>query len=287
MKKFIAMALALVLVAGLSIGGTLAWLSATAKDHNTMVLGEIDIEQLEYQRVVDADGNWVTSSYTGYGYTADLMEEFENDMTIIPAVGTPAWDDRNGSQDASGAGSHQQPWSQIGAPGSNQLFDDSFANVHDKFVFVKNIGKNDCYYRTIIAIECPDGCDSLIGKNFTTNTRFDWDQNKAGKQSGPDDVAYFYATIDGVRYIVFVATYTDILVPGEISRPSLLQVYISGEADNEDVAKYGDKLDVLVLSQAVQAGGWNATADKSAAQVALEAQFGAVTAYNVASFFAD
>ena len=159
MKKKLLTALSLAAVAIVSIVGTIAYLTSEDQDVNVMTMGKVSIEQLEYERVVDENGKWVTSEYTGYGYIADEMQEFTNHKPALPAVyqdGTTKWDDRNGSQAASGNGSHQQPWSQIGALGSNQLFDDSMKNVIDKFVFVKNTGKTDAYYRTIIAIECPE-----------------------------------------------------------------------------------------------------------------------------------
>lgn len=285
MKKLIALALTLALTATAAIGGTLAYMSAEDQEHNTVAFGNIEIEQLEYQRVVN-DGAWIQDSnynatFGSDTYTPDKLEPFSQDKTLMPAVGSPAWDDRNGSQNPSGAGSHQQSWKEIGAPGSNQLFDDSFANVIDKFVFVKNTGNNDCYYRTIIAFENPVGHEGLVGINWGSNSRFDYNQKEAGKQYNDGKKYEFIpCTIDGTQYAAVVATYTEILTPDEISRPSLLQVYLMGEADNEDVEAFGDKLDVLVYTQAVQAGGWTEdTANgKSAAQVALEAQFGVVDA---------
>lgn len=110
---------------------------------------------------MDDNGDWVsTGEEDQYGYIPDELEPFVQGKTIMPAYyndGNVKWDDRNGSQNASGAGSHQQSWAEVGAPGSNQLFDSSVANVIDKFVFVENTGDNDAYYRTVIAVECPEG----------------------------------------------------------------------------------------------------------------------------------
>ena len=55
---------------------------------------------------------------------------------------------------------------------------------------------------------------------------------------------------------MFCAQYMETLAKDEISRPSLLQVYMSKDTTNDDIPKYGDKVDVLVLSQAVQAKGY-------------------------------
>ena len=99
--------------------------------------------------VKDANGNWVsTGTVDQWGYTPDKLEEFKQDELLLPTTGTPAWDDR--------VPGHQQSWAEVGAPGSNQLFDDSVKNVIDKFVFVKNTGKGDAYIRTWFAFEQGD-----------------------------------------------------------------------------------------------------------------------------------
>ena len=53
MKKKILLVLSFVLVAIASVGVTLALLTSTAFDKNTMTIGQAKIEQLEYQRKVD------------------------------------------------------------------------------------------------------------------------------------------------------------------------------------------------------------------------------------------
>ena len=283
MKKKILLALSFVLVAILSVGVTVALLTSEDFDHNTMTIGQAEIKQLEYQRKVDANGNWITSSFTGYGYTADEMEEFKQDELLLPTTSkSMSWDMRNGSQDDSGPTSHQQPWSQIGAPGSNQLFDKSNTNVKDKFVFVQNTGKVDVYFRTIILIEAPEGTmyeengkqKEAIALNVTTNDRYDWDLTKEGQQPGTQRHAYKYVTVNGTRYAMTCAQYTEVLAPGEISRPSLLQLYMGQPITNEQIAKFGDKVDVLVLTQAVQAKGY------SDAETALNDAFGELSVDN-------
>lgn len=249
MKKHILLALSFVLVAVLSIGATLALLTYEDSDHNTMTVGQAKIEQLEYQRVVDKDGKWVASdTIDEYGYYPDKLEEFKQDELLLPTTGKPAWDDR--------VPGHQQSWPEVGAPGSNQLFDDSVTNVKDKFVFVKNTGSIDIYFRTIILIEAPEGTTGSIGLVGTGNSRYDWDVTTDGIQEAKDRKNYGYITVDGTRYAMFCAQYMETLAKNEVSRPSLLQVYMSKNTTNDDIHKYGDKVDVLVLSQAVQAKGY-------------------------------
>lgn len=280
LKKVLLMCTALVLVAALSIGGTVAYLQDDDSAVNVMTLGNVKIEQLEYERVVE-NGAWVAAAALDkYGYTPDVLQEFtgnapfEEKKPLYPAVftdGAIKWDDRNGSQEASGIGSHQQSWGQVGASGSNQLFDDSVKNTIDKFVFVKNIGKSDAYVRTWIAFEQGAVVKDDFKNVIMTNADKDhW--------SWPNAWTYD-VEIDGNEYVVTCATYmgpssnpTGVLAPGTVSYPSLLQVYMRPEAGNEEVeAIDGNKngtYDILVFSQAVQAEGF---AD---AKTALDAAFG-------------
>lgn len=235
MKKILLAAVSILLVAVLALGGTLAYLLSEDEDVNVMVVGNVKIEQLEYERVTDENGNYIATGETDeYGYSPDDLQEYTQDKVIIPAVYDKiAWDD------------DQQSWGEVGAPGSNQLFDKDIKNVQDKFVFVKNTGNVDAYYRTIIAVECPEGfSDELLHLNMTGNSRFTWTE-------------IGFTTIDGVRYLIYEALYNEILVPGEISRPSLLQVFLDKKAANEDVALLDGIFNILVVSQGVQADGFD------------------------------
>ena len=235
MKKKILVVLSILLIAAMAITGTVAYLTDEASDINVMTVGNVKIQQLEYER--DANGD---------------LQKFTQDKPIVPAVydgtslpwadGLYTWDSIDG----------------VPAGAGNQLFKDG-ANAVDKFVFVKNTGKTDAYYRTIIAIECPEGLDpSLIHINANGNARFTW-----------SDIGF--TTLNGVKYYLKEALYNEILVPGETSRPSLLQVYLDKAATNEDLALFGEVMEILVVSQAVQADGW------SDANTALDTAFYDVT----------
>ncbi len=252
MKKSLLVAVSLLLVAVVALGGSLAYLLYEDEDVNVMVVGKVKIEQLEYERATDADGNYISTGVTDqYGYTPDDLQEYTQDKVIIPAV----YDKIEWADD-------QQSWDEAGAPGSNQLFNDDMKNVQDKFVFVKNTGSVDAYYRTLVAVECPVGFNSdLLHLNVTGNSRFTW-----------TDIGY--VEIDGVQYLIKEALYNEVLAPGEISRPSFLQVFLGKEASNEDVALFNGTLDILVVSQGVQAGGFDS------ANEALDEAFYDVTTAN-------
>ncbi|MBQ6952238.1 MAG: hypothetical protein IJN44_12205 [Clostridia bacterium] len=272
-KSTLIMILSLVLAVALGVGGTLAYLQDTDEDVNVMTLGNVYIEQHEYERVTDENGDPV-KGVEGTDFDADYgieesykLKEFTQGKPAYPAVyqeGKMDWDE------------FQQLWNQVGAPGSNDLFDPSMKNVVDKFVFVENTGKSDAYYRTIIAIEDPEGLSldaTTIHTSFNANSRFDYNSDKDGVQNAADSNK-FYTVIDGTRYLVYVATYQEALTPDEVSRPSLLQLYLDPKATNDDVALFGETWDVLVVSQAVQTQGF---AD---AQTALDTAFGPITADN-------
>lgn len=262
-KKFVAVAMVLVLALTAVIGGSFAYFTDTEAATNVMVMGNIDISQLEYERVVDANGNWIPTNTTDkYGYTPDELQEFVQEKPLYPAVfadGTIKWDDRTSG--------HQQSWGQLDAPGSNQLFDDSVKNAIDKFVFVKNeSGHSDAYVRTIFAFEQGDltaaEFDEIIGTSADAN-HWDW-------ETIATDVE-----IDGQKYVIATATYmgptsdpTGILPAGSVSYPSLLQVYMVPETTQEQVASFEGTYEILVLSQAVQTEGF---AD---AETALNTAFG-------------
>lgn len=265
MKKHLITVVACILVCALSIAGTVAYLTSTDSQHNTMTVGNVKIEQLELQR---ADG----VDYKNGGAIADGDElvPFVQDQLLFPSTYT------NISDYTAKQPNDEQFWwgpyvtADVTAPGSsNGLWDDNLTGAMDKFVFVKNTGTSNCYYRTILAFECPEGMDYSQGtdkefmNNVNINSRFDWNQQN------------IYVTVAGTRYMVLVATYNQKLGAGEISRPSLLQVVMTHNADMKDMEKIGEKYDVLALSQAAQTDGF------TDANHALNTAFGEITEANL------
>ncbi|MBQ4640294.1 MAG: hypothetical protein IJB69_07255 [Clostridia bacterium] len=243
--------LAIVLSVAVAAGSTMAYLQDTDEDVNVMTLGNVYIEQLEYEREdVEAKGS------------AAVVKEFQDDKPLYPAVypDISAWQPGVTQEDAI------ITWDQLGNEGSwNGIWDpDVMNNEVDKFVFVKNTGNSPAYVRTWFAFELGNltlqEWWDLTHLNLNTNH---WD--------GLDDLAeYSEETIGGVRYAVAYATYTrndGILQPGELSRPSLLQVALDKAADNKTVEGFGDSYEILVVSQAVQTAGFDD------AETALNAAF--------------
>lgn len=271
MKKVLLMCTAYVLVAALAIGGTIAYLQDSDSDVNVMTLGNVSIEQHEYQR---ADGVAYDAGEpgAGNGVKEGALVEFVQDQKLYPAV------PKNGAATDYTAEMDTAKlffWGDYvysGTAGNGLWNDDKLSNVMDKMVFVENNGKTDAYVRTLIAFECPEGItigEPSQGAEIMINTNigtYDW-----------EDVGYI--TVDDVRYAVMTATYKNVLNPGNQSHPSLLQVVMTHNATNEDMELLGDTYEILVLSQAVQAAGFDNAA------TALDTSFGDDNTTNAAKWF--
>ena len=290
-KKILAVAIAAIMLVTAIASVSLAYMTDTDEQTNTMTVGKVDIEQLEYERVVvDNNGimEWVENDY------GHKLKEFTQDKPLYPVVcletlGKDNEGDMKYRVDEEG-NNLRQYWEQIGAPGFNQLFDDTCKNVVDKFVFVQNTGKSDVYVRTIIAFEQGDLSKDVFDEMIGINVNSQW-----AKEDVATDVV-----INGSEYAIVCFTYRGpakntaqggILTPNEISRPSLLQVYLASKATNDTVEKIdgnkNGKYDILVLSQATQTNGFiNYTDDLKNSTLALDTAFGDVTADNAAEWLA-
>ena len=263
LKKVLLMCTAYVLVAALAIGGTIAYLQDSDSDVNVMTLGNVKIEQHEYQRVETAGGYKTATIDNVESY---VLEAFEQGKPLYPIVGDPS----KSGEDYAGWDDITVRMSQVDSYGGMTVF--AGKNAQDKFVTVENTGKSDAYVRTLVAIECGEGDPALIGTSYHQT----WTKNEVGT-----------ITIDGNNYYVFEYIYAGaagvrhengVLPAGDTSYPSLSQVYLKSEATNEDCAALDGNgngtLDILVLSQAVQTNGF---AD---AQTALDTAFGDITTTN-------
>lgn len=260
-KGLLTKILTLILVAGLSVSagvaGTLAYLKDEANDLNVMTLGNVDIEQHEHQRAVK-DGVFETKTIDGV--TSYVLEEFKNDKPLFPsAINTETWNGWDWD-------STVVRMTQVDSYGSMQVFLEA-SNAQDKFVTVENTGKTDAYIRTFVAIEVGEASPSLIGTSYHQT----WSESTIG-----------LIVVDGINYYVNEYVYkggqlsdgtwrheNGILPAGDTSYPNLSQVYIHSKATNEDMdaidGNKNGKLDILVLSQAIQAEGFE-TAEKAFAE---------------------
>lgn len=265
LKNILLSGLSIVLVAALAIGGTVAYLQDADSDVNVMTLGNVSIAQHEYERKVDADGNYTTATIDGV--TSYELKDFTQGKDLLPIVGDP-------STGAAGWDNTVVRMTQVDSYGSMQVF--AGKNAQDKFVTVENTGKTDAYIRTIVAIEIGSTDGSLIGTSYHQT----WTEKDVGTIS-----------VDSNNYMVYEYVYgggqlsdgswrheNGVLPAGDTSYPNLSQVYLKSVATNEDMVKLDGNgngtLDILVVSQAVQVAGF---AD---AETALNAGFGDITTTN-------
>ena len=297
MKRILAMVLSLAIVAGLAITGTVAYLQDTDGEVNVMTLGNVYIDQHEYQRAVGEDGNFTTiSTVRGDSYK---LTDFTQSKPLYPAVGKdPSNPKVTGMDDT-------KVWFAQLADGEVKQDDmhyfggmdvlDGLNNVQDKFVFVENIGKADAYIRTLIAYEAGSLTAEEWNALISRNENVFWKVEEFGivniNENNYFVVEYVY---DGNQYGEDKEVVTEngnsrhpdgIVHPGDWTYCSLAQVYMSPEGTNTDCENIdGNKngtYDILTLSQAVQSAGF------TGAQIALDTAFGDVDAANVQTWFGD
>lgn len=225
-KRTILMIVSLVAAMLVATTSTLAFLTDTDADVNVMVVGNVEIEQNEQQR-------------PEIGSTE--LEDFEQFKPIMPGV-------YDGDEPALESDASQWPIPE-GTPADEeelwQVYDNEIANVLDKFVTVENTGRNDAYVRTFIAYECPEELEGKIHLNYN-----DVDGVVEMSEAGS-------CVIDGVRYNVICLTYPEALEPGDVTPPSLKQILLDKTVTSEEIALLGDTFDVIAMSQAVQADGFD------------------------------
>lgn len=267
MKKIITLALASLMIVGAIVGGSIAYLTDEEKVENVFVLGEVDITMHELMREKNASSK----------NDPTKLVAFEQNQVLLPGFANPSWEKYEwGKADLSG---YADAWAADALPSTcwNELFNSETYGVMDKFVFVENTGKTNAFFRTVIAVESPVGLSAdALHLNISSYTDYDWNASTPEVDAGASNIEYIEdVMIDGVRYFIIVANYVVPLQPGEVARPSFLQIGLDAKATNEDMKLLGDELNVLVATQAIQCYGFETNA-----LAALEAGFGKITAEN-------
>lgn len=252
-RKIIALCLIVAMLGVAVIGGTMAYFTDTAEAVNVMTIGSVKIEQIEQER--NAAGELVP---------------FTQAKPLLPYVGNLGWANTTADN------------------GAFRTF--TMKNVVDKIVQVENTGRSDAYVRTIFAFEVGEYTKTAdlwykvlgISNNAYNGSEFKFDGAWAWSDKMDDSMI---VEINGNNYLIVTATHLNAVKPGETTIPSLLQVYMSKDADNEEAEKLdGNKngtYDILVISQAIQASGF------SDAMTALNADFGEVTTAKAKEWFGD
>ena len=256
-KSILMAAIAVMLVAVLVVGGTLAYFTDTKSADNTFTVGNVKINLIEQQRKLDAAGNKTTD-----------LEGFQQNQHLYPIVGSA-----QGEKDA------------LGMPTAK--------NYVDKMVTITNTGSEKAYIRAYFAIPSAldDGYETfnaglnVLHFNFgnkvengviTSTEGKEWQWTHGSKWN------YFETTIDGIKYNVYYADYYQALGAGATTEQLLQGVYLDKSFDMKDNVPYAfgeefaldegwdwNNVSCPVFAVAVQAAGFDS------ASAAMDAAFGA------------
>lgn len=256
-KSILMAAIAVMLVAVLVVGGTLAYFTDTKSADNTFTVGNVKINLIEQQRKLDAAGNKTTE-----------LEAFKQGQQLYPIVGSA-----QGEKDA------------LGMPIAK--------NYVDKMVTITNTGSEKAYIRAYFAIPSAldDGYETfnagmnVLHFNFgnkvengvvTSTEGNEWKWTHGSKWN------YFETTIDGIKYNVYYADYYQALDAGATTEQLVQGVYLDKTFDLKADGAYAfgqkfalddgwdwSKVSCPVFAVAVQAAGFDS------ASAAMDAAFGA------------
>ena len=273
MKKTIAIVMLVVLVAAVSVLGTLAYLTDTKTAKNTFTVGNVKIELLEsqYHRVNAGRGNAVgqTEPLTGgYLWAADVDMQGTPENTPNYVTSGEVWNGQyfSDAQIEADAATYKDGYfaehSQNMVPG---------ANVR-KNPYVKNTGANDAYIRirTLIPVSLFDVIDN--GPSYWTSTAMNEGQvtsNAVNTYNTSGATAVKQVERDGIKYYEYDFTFVKAVKPGELTFWNVWgNIAINKDATAENLANV-DSFDVIFEADAIQADGF---ADASAAWIAFDAQ---------------
>ena len=282
-KKIIALCLAAVIAVTAIASVTLAYLTDTDEAENVFTMGNVKIQQLEYERVKDANGA-----------KTNEIQLFTNNQKVFPAVydipGTPG----------------KTPLTVNGSEFQIR----NFPNYVDKMVCVGNVGNSDAYVRVIVAVpvnpnesaEDNDVSENWLHFNYITDTdtsvRNGWCVGTPeNKIEWDNDLSKHYVVhnveIEGKLYDLTVFTNILPLAPSQETAPCVTGFYLDNDLNCDENGWYMPYNDedgkfyvaeanedmlaenlILVATQAVQTEGF---AD---AWQAFAASFGEITEEN-------
>ncbi len=138
------------------------------------------------------------------------------------------------------------------------LPDDQGSVLYNKMVYVANDSDNyNAYMRAIVLVECP----LVEGENGATvkhdHITFHYGNNDTEKQHGAVRTQHIEnVNIDGVNYDAYVFECADkqFFTPGQYLNP-MSSVWMNENTTQDEAATYGEKVDILILAQAIQTEG--------------------------------
>jgi predicted ribosomally synthesized peptide with SipW-like signal peptide len=242
LKEILIGVAAVVLVALVAVGATLAYLTATDEETNVMTVGDVDLEILEFERVDPKTKN-----------ESAFVQKFNDDKLMIPPILAAGFDYTKPDAYVDwGANSVKSGY-------TSPIWDpNKISKVGDKMVFVKNTGKlANAYVRLYFAFEAGQyaSFEQFQNKIHLNINKTDWDWTWDEK----------LAEIKGMKCFVACATYKYAIAPGELTNISLSQIALDSYANNSDSSSFGEGYDVMVVGQGIQSDGMgtaNAALDK-------------------------
>jgi len=272
-KSILMAAIAVMLVAVLVVGGTLAYFTDAKSATNTFTMGNVKIELLEsqYHRVNAGQGNATGKTEPlsgGYLWAANVDMKGTPENTPNYTTSGEAWENLyfSDAQIEADAATYKTGYfaehSKNMVPGSNVR----------KCPYVKNTGASDAYVRVRVLI--PVSLFTVIdnGPSYWTTTAMNEGQvtsvavdtyNNKGAE------AVDKVTRGGIEYYVYDFTYTKALKPGELTFWNAWgNIAIAKNATSAQLADV-KSFNVLVEADAIQADGF---ANAAAAFTAFDAK---------------
>lgn len=202
-KKILTLCLVVCLAAIAVVGGTLAYFTDTEQRHNTMTIGnvDIDIDELTYDYETGEWGDFVDDEFILYP-----QKDEDGSLNFNKMV---------------------QTW-------NNSAFEQA------------------AYIRNIILVEVPKDAEG----NLVDRVKFQFANNDATLQHGAVKVGEIEGEgieIDGITYYAYAYTDKDYEpIPSGEYLSTLSSVWLVAETTQAEAALYGDKVDIIAFSQAVQ-----------------------------------
>lgn len=259
-KTILVAAIAVMLVAALVVGGTLAYFTDTESAPNTFTVGNVSIKLLES-----------SLHRENAGYVGTPGEELNPENAELRSE---VLKQGSGNTNKYKAGDTFYTDPQIEADAAKYECKDvklAPGQSYHKMPYVKNTGANDAYIR--IRVMIPANLDTAILNSsiYTTTAMKSGEFTYAYDNTGTVDR-------DGVKYNVYTFTRTEALKPGEMTYWNVWgTIHMDSDVTNEEIASlfgegkpYADgTFPVLVEADAIQADGF---ANADAAWEAFPAQ---------------
>lgn len=246
-KTILVAAIAVMLVAALVVGGTLAYFTDAKAAKNTFTVGNVKIELLESS--LHRENAGIANGATSDSELWSNVEKLGSNNTSPYKAGDTFYTD-----------------AQIEANAATYTCDDvklAPGQSYHKMPYVKNTGANDAYIRIRVMIPADLDTAILNSSMYTTTALNNKEFTKAYDNTGA-------VVRDGVKYNVYTFTRIAPLKAGEMTYWNVWgTIHMDTDVTNEEIASlfgegkpYADgTFPVLVEADAIQADGFaNATA---------------------------